>query len=146
MREVNVTLAAIHTLALDSALRAVLPGKTIGVSTYGPERPVSIWLEDSAAESEMTTAEALAAAHDPVFLTVDKTHIAADGVDTATITVSASQSGAPVTLVVAGTPVSVTFINGIGTVTITSADPATIPVSVQDPANRTTDSYSIEAM
>src|SRR5260221_4206158 len=146
MREVNVAFVTIHTLALDSALRAVLTGKIIGVSTYGPERPVSLWLEDSATDLDVTSAETLATAHDPVFLSVDKAHIAADGVDTATITVSASQSGAPVTLVVAGTPVSVTLINAIGTVTITSADPAAISVSVQDPANRTTDSYSIEAM
>src|SRR5260221_7928032 len=95
MREVNVTLAAIHTLALDSALRAALPGKVVGVSTYGPERPVSLWLEDSATDLDVTSAEALAAAHDPVFLTVGKTHIEADGVDTSTITVSAVPAGAP---------------------------------------------------
>src|SRR5258708_35818135 len=127
MREVNVALVTIHTLALDSALRAALPGRVIGISTYGPERPVSLWLEDSSTESEMATAEALAAAHDPVFVTVDKTQIAADGVDTSTITVSAVPSGAPVTLLVAGTSVSVTLINGVGTVAITTACPATAP-------------------
>src|SRR5690349_3598734 len=57
-------------------------------------------LDDSATPGDLATADSVAAAHDPVFLSVDKAIIAADGVETATITVLAPKPGAaPVTLV-----------------------------------------------
>ncbi len=146
MRELNMTPGAVHIGALDATLKAAVPGKVIGVSTYGPDRPISIWMQDSATPSDETTLTTLAAAHDPVYLSVDKPAITADGSDTATITVNASKPGAaPVSLLVAGVVVPVTLVNGIGTVTITSADPASIPISVQNAANRTTDQVIVTA-
>jgi hypothetical protein len=146
MKELNATLTNVHPGALDAALRAALPGKVLGVSTYGPARPVSIWLDDSTTPSEETTAANTANAHDPVFLSADKTAIQANGTDTATITVSAPKPGAAaVTLLVAGSAVPVTLAGGVGAIQITSADPVSIPVSVQNPSNRSTDQITVEA-
>ena len=105
----------------------------------------AVWLDDSATEFDDMTAQAQAAAHDLIFLSIDKTQIVADGIDKATITITALPSGAPVILLVAGTPVNVIFVNGVGAVTVSSIDPSTIPISVQNPANRTTDTFTVEA-
>jgi hypothetical protein len=89
---------------------------------------------------------AAANAHDPVILSVDRTSIPADGATEAVVTVRAPKPGAAaVSLLVAGSPIAVTLTNGVGTIRITSADPASIPVSVQNPANRSTDSLTVEA-
>lgn len=148
MRELNPGAYGfnIHLGALDTALRAALPGKVIGASTYGPSRPISIFVDDSASGADETAALANAAAHDPVFLTVDKTAITADGVDAATVTVRAPKPGAAaVTLLVNGSPVPVTLANGVGAVEVASLDPDTITVSVQDGDNRSTDTITILA-
>jgi len=94
MREVNVVLGQIDTGALDLALRAALAEKILGVSTYGVDRPISIWLDESADDADAAAVEGVAAAHDPVFLAADKTSIAAGEADMATISVSALKSGA----------------------------------------------------
>ncbi len=147
MRELNMTLDAVHPAALDAALRAALPGKVVGVSTYDPARPISIWLDDSATPDDEASAASLAAAHDPIFLSADRQNIAADGSDAASLTVSAPKpDAAPVTLLVAGTVVPVTLTDGVGTLSIVSADPTTIAVSVQNAANRSTDQLTIEAV
>lgn len=140
MIEVNGPVAP---TALDLALRTALPAILIGVSSYGPDRPVAIWLNEAATAGDIATAQAIASAHDPVFMTVDKISIAADGIDSATITVRAA--GAPVTLLVDSTPVPVTLNGRIGTLAITSLDPALIRVAVQAAANRTTDQLVVEA-
>jgi hypothetical protein len=146
MREVNLTLASIHSDALTVAIRSALgANKALGISTYGSSRPISIWLADTATPPDDQQAAAVALAHDPVFLSVDKGHIAADGIDTATIHVFAPKPGAAVTLLIGNTPVPVTLTGGMGSITIVSIDPATIPVSVQNPANRSTDSVIVEA-
>jgi hypothetical protein len=146
MRELNATLDIVHTGALDAALKAAVPGKVIGVSTYGPGRPISIWVQDSTSPAEEAALTAVVAAHDPVSLTVDKPLITADGSDTATVTVSTPKPGAAsVSLVIAGGVVPVTLVNGVGTVTITSVDPAAIPISIQNAANRSTDQVVIIA-
>lgn len=146
MRELNAILDTVHTGALDSALKATVPGKVIGVSTYGPGRPISIWVQDSTSPTDEAALNAVVSAHDPVSLTVDKLIIIADSADTATVTVSAPKPGAaPVSLMIAGAIVPVPLVNGVGTVTITSADPASIPVSVQNAANRTTDQIGVIA-
>lgn len=146
MREITVNVGIMHSAALDTALRAALTDKVIGVSGYGETRPISIWLEDSASAADQLTATTTAQAHDPVFLSVDKTVIEGDGTDTATVTVNAPKVGAaPVVLLIAGSPIAVTLTNGVGTVPI-SSDPATIEVSVQNPNNRTTDVLTIEAV
>jgi hypothetical protein len=139
MREVNPVVFGyeIQIAALDTALRAALPGKVFGVSTYGPTRPISIWLEDTTTPTDEGTALAIAANHDPIFLASDKTAISADGSDHAAITVTAPRfDAAPVTLLIAGVAVPVTMTGGVGTVEITAIDPGTIPVSVQSPDNR----------
>ena len=139
MRELNAALDAVHTGALDAALRAAVPGMVIGVSTYGPSRPVAIWVQDSVSPADEIALHAVVAAHDPVSLTLDRPTIIADGSDMATVTIHTPRpDAAPVALVIAGAIVPVPLVNGLGTVMITSADPASIPISVQNAANRTT--------
>lgn len=146
MREVQVQAGTVHVAALDAALRAALT-TCKGLSTYGAGRPISIWLHDSALPADDATAQSIAAAHDPVFLSADKTTIKADGVDTATVTVAAPNvNAAPVNLIVNGQVVPVTLTNGIGTVQVTSLDPTIITVTVQSSANRTTDSIEVQAI
>jgi hypothetical protein len=146
MREQNVSLANFNVVALDATLRASVGAKIIGVSTYGPDRPISVWLDDSATAGDEATVTSLTAAHDPVFLSADKVTIAADGEDEAIITVEAPKSGAAsVTLLVADTPVPVTLTNGVGTVSVSSEDPASISVSVQNGDNRSLDVLVVEA-
>jgi hypothetical protein len=89
MQELNLDLGNVQVMALDTALKAALGSKCSGLSTYGNGRPISIWLDNSAVQADIDTATALANAHDPVSLSVDKATISADGVATATITVSA---------------------------------------------------------
>lgn len=145
MREVTVDTGRIHAAALDAALKAALPGKVVGLSSYGDARPVSIWLDDSVSAGEQVTAMGTAQAHDPVFLNVDKTVIEGDGVDTATITINAPKVGAAaVVLMIDGTAVPVALTNGVGSLPI-SSDPAVIQVTVQNPQNRTMDAVTIEA-
>jgi hypothetical protein len=147
MRELNMTLGAVHPAALDAALRAALPGKAVGVSTYDLARPISIWLDDTATPDDEASAAALADAHDPVFLSADRQSITADGSDPANLTVTAPKPGAaPVTLLVAGTAVPVTLTDGVGVLSIVSTDPTTITVSVQNAANRSADQLTIEAV
>jgi hypothetical protein len=147
MREVNVTLSNVHSDALTAALRSALGvNKALGISTYGSSRPISIWLADSATTPDEQQATAIALAHDPVFLSVDKATIAANGIDIATVHVLAPKPGATVTLSIGNTPVPVTLTGGVGNITIVSSDPAAIPVSVQNPANRTTDTVIVEAV
>src|SRR5207244_544711 len=141
MHELTIALNyATHTAGLDSALRPGLSGKLIGVSTYGPITPISIWMDDSATNAEDATATTIAAAHDPALLAVDKTDIQANGTDTATITVTAPKPGAAaVTLTVNGTDYPITLANGVGRETITALDPGPITASVKNPSNRSTD-------
>ena len=146
MRELNVSLPNLHDGALDFALRAALPAKTLGLSTYGPQRPISIWLVDATTADDDSTAQSVVAAHDPVFLVTDKTSIATDGIDAATVGVFAPRlDAAPVTLLVNGSVVPVNLIAGAGSVQITSLDAQTITVQLQNPANRSTDQLSITA-
>ncbi len=153
MIEVHAALGSCHAGGLGEALKASLPGLIIGVSTYGePNRPVSMWLDDAATAEDQSTAQTVAGGHDPVFLSVDKTQIAANGMDMATITVRApKQDAAAVTLLVsanggAAVELPITLTGGVGTDTITSLDPATITVSVKNPANRSTDQLVIQAV
>jgi len=147
MLEVNVTISYIHSDGLTAALQSALgTNKALGVSSYGSNRPISVWLADSASPLEQQQAAVVAQAHDPVFLSVDKTHVAANGVDTAIVTVFAPKPAALVTLLIGSTSVPVTLANGVGSISIVSNDPASIPISVQNPANRTTDTLIVEAI
>lgn len=138
---------AVQLQALDAAIRAALGAKMCGLSTDGPNKPITLWLDDAALPADLTTAQSIAAAHDPVFLSADKLTIKADGLDTATLTVVAPNvNGAPVTLLINSQVVPVTLTNGIGTVQIVSLDPCPIWVTVQSPANRTTDRLEVLAV
>jgi hypothetical protein len=144
MQEIKLTLPAVHVAALDAALRAVCP-KVIGVSLYS-DGAVSVWLEDTASDSERAAVQASAAAHDPVFLTADRAAIAADDTDTAAVHVRAPHpAAAAVTLLVGGQPVPVALTAGEAVLWLSSADPVQIVVTLQQPANRTTDSLVISA-
>jgi hypothetical protein len=147
MREVTVSLTVdVHPSSLDLALRAALGTHITGISTYGSNRPLSLWMDDAAVPADDAAAVTIANAHDPVFLNADTLQIPADGATAATITVYAPRSGAAaVSLLVAGTAVPVTLTGGVGTLAITSADPASIDISVQNPANRSTDLLTVEA-
>lgn len=146
MRELNLTLPNLHSDGLTAALKSALGAdKALGISTYGNDRPISIWLADSATNADQQQAAAIALAHDPVFLSVDKSIIAANGLDTAMIYILAPKPGAAVTLLIGTTPVAVILDKGIGAISLVSSDPASIPISVQNPANRTTDTLIVEA-
>lgn len=147
MQELNAIINNLNAGALTNAIQAAIPGKCFGISTYGPVRPISIWLDDSAVQADKDSATALVTAHDPVFLTVDKTTIKADNVDAATVTVSAPKANAaPVTLLIGGNPIAVTLINGTGSFQISSAVPTLITISLQNPQNRATDVLIITAI
>ncbi len=148
MQEINATLTAWREEALHAALKTALGAKCYGISTYGPGRDISIWLDDTAVQADKDSAAALAAAHDPVFLSVDKTTITANGTDAATVTVRAGKPGAAaVTLLVNGaTDWAFTLTDGVGSDTLTAIDPATITISVKNPDNRSTDVLTVEAV
>lgn len=153
MKEINATLTDWHSPALHAACVAALGfvetgGKFGGVSTYGAHRPISLWLDDSAVQADLDSAAALAAAHDPVTITVDKTTIVANGTDAATVTVRAPKPGAAaVTLQINGVtdwPIALT--NGVGTDTLTALDAGVITITCKNSSNRTTDVLTVEAV
>jgi hypothetical protein len=168
MRDLTVTMDFLHIAAFDAALRAALPGKIVGVSAPVAANghvlsranagqsgnrtllvgQVRVHLDDTATPADEALVNGLALAHDPVFLSVDKTTILAAHAPTDAVTVSVwspKMGAAPVTLIIARTAVPVTLTEGIGTVVINSADPASVGVSLQNPANRSTDQLVIEA-
>lgn len=153
MQEQNISFAyPINLMGLDTALKAALGSKCFGVSTYGPARPVSVWYDDTVTPADMTTASNLATAHDPVNLATDKTTVQADGNDTATISVSAPKPGAAAVTLVCTKPdasqvtQAVTLVAGAGTVQFKTIVPGTYTVTVQNPANRSGDTITIEAV
>jgi hypothetical protein len=168
MREIIVTIDFLHIEAFDATLKAALPGKVLGVSApigvngqvlsrSNPDGSgnttlllgqVRVHLDDAATPTDEITIAGLAQAHDPVYLSTDKTVIVAVNppTDSATVTVRAPKAGAaPVTLLVAGSAVPVTLTGGVGTLAISSADPASIAIGVQTPGNRSTDQLVIQA-
>jgi hypothetical protein len=147
MREISLILASVKVLALDAALRAALSAKVYGLATYGADRPLSIWLDESASSADETAAREIAQAHDPVTLSVDKAIILADGVDVATVTVRAPKPGAAaVTLSVNGIDYPVMLADGVAVEPIMALDPTTITITIKNPANRSTDTLTIQAV
>lgn len=144
MYEYKFATDVIHPAALTLALQDVLGvNGALGISTYGDNRPFSAWL---ASEDDKAAAIAVITSHDPVTLTISKNAINADGTDTAILIVRTYRpDAAPVTVLVNDTPVPVTLVSGVGTLEITSDDPATITIAVQNPENRTTDTFTVEA-
>jgi hypothetical protein len=147
MRELSINAGVVNSGALNVALRAVLPGKVAGISTYELSQPISIWLEDAATASDSATALNTVAAHDPVFLSVDKSTIQADGTDPCTVTVRAPKANAaPVTLLVNGIDYPMSLTDGVATDTLVALDPTTVIITVKNPANRSTDTLTIQAV
>ncbi len=143
MQEFNLPPTAINELALDTAIRAALADQMIGLSTYGPDRHVSFWLDNTATIADTDQITAIYATHNPVFISADKLRIVADGIDRAVITIRAQT---PVNLLVSGVSVPVTLINGVGTLEITSIDRVIITITVENPGNRCADVITIEAI
>lgn len=98
---------------------------------------------------QQATWDGLCGAQDPVRLAIDKTTVLADGTDFATVTVSALKPGAAaVTLAVVGpggatTLQPVTLAAGVGSVQIKTSMYGLHTVSIQNPANRCSDSFSL---
>jgi len=166
MHNLLATIPFVHIGALYQAINASIPTKIIGVTGgilptgapqvwTDPNTPVTgIYLNmaDTAQPADDATAQNIATAHDPIYLTVDRTSIPADNSTPATVTVRAPKSGAAaVTLSIAspgGQTVTqlVTMVAGVGTVAITSPISGAINVSVQNPSNRSTDTITIQAV
>lgn len=110
-----------------------------------------IGMSDTAQPADDTIALNFAAAHDPVFLTADKTAIQANGTDTATITVTAPKSGAAAVTLVCTPPNGVlqteliTLVAGVGTMQFKSFVQGVFVIAVQNPANRSTDAITVIA-
>lgn len=148
MHELNPNLGfAVQSAALDAAIRGSLGSKLIGVSSYGNARPISLWMDDSALPADDAAAQSAGLAHDPVFLSADKTSIQANGTDAATVTIlTPKQGAAAVTLSVSvngGAPSD--WIPALPTDTFTASDPGTYAITVKNPSNRSTDQLTITA-
>jgi hypothetical protein len=134
-----------HPGAIDNELRTQLGNEFISGSSTG-YYGLRVNFYDTPDMARMALADAIAAAHDPVFLSVDKQLILADGLDEATVTVRAPKPGAAaVSLLVDGVAYPVTLTDGAGTFTIASSDPLTFEVSVANPENRSADALIIQA-
>ena len=159
----------LNLAALQAAIVASLGAKFIGVNsaqdanrvpiTWTPGNPpvqnngtCYLIMDDTAQPSDDATAQSLATAHDPVFLSVDRASIPSDNTTPATVTVRAPKVGAAaVTLSISapgGQTVTqlVTMVAGVGTVAITSPISGAINVSVQNPSNRSADTITIQAV
>ena len=148
--EIWYTLPVIHGNALNDALKKVLGTSVAGLShgaQNGKGNNLRVHFVVEPTPELIAAAGQVINAHDPVFLTVDRLMIAANGTDEALITVYApAVKAAPVTLLVNGIEVAVELTSGVGEVGITSPDIHQIVVTVQNPENRTTDSLSIRAV
>jgi hypothetical protein len=82
----EVPRTGVETQALDAALRGSLGGAISGISTGNGK--VQVWFFDQPTPVQEANALAAIAQHDPAFLSADKSTIANDGQDAATITIS----------------------------------------------------------
>lgn len=141
----------VNTSGLDAALRAVLNSKCTGVSTYIEPGLVSVWLTDAATGDDAAAARVICGQHDPAFLTVDQATIPADGVTTATITVSAPRDGAAPIVLVCTLPSgnqqsqAVALSGGVGSVGFNTVIPGVYTFTLQNPQNRTGDVLKVTA-
>jgi hypothetical protein len=145
--QVNLTYA-VHPGALTEALKAALPGKIIGVSTGGANRPVEVYLTLAATVDDEPTVTTTVMAHDPVFVTLSKDIVLANGVDMAIAGVLAPKPGAaPVTLQMAwkkddatlfvdATDWPIPLDDGAGFDHMTANDRGVVALRVKDGANR----------
>lgn len=152
---VNTSLAYYHTMALSNALVAALPGVIDSISAYGGNRSITLLLAGQEAiltAPQEVTAQGIFDAHDPVFLSIDKTTVQADGSDQATITVTAPKPGAAAITLVCTKPdgstvtQAVALTAGVGTTTFKTTLEGTYTITLQNASNRTTDSLVIQAV
>jgi hypothetical protein len=145
MYEVLFEIGERDPFALDRVLRAAL-GDLIGGSATGPYGAKVYFIAEPTAQ-QIADAQTVIDAHDPIFIDVDKTQIAADGADTATVTVRAPKPGAaPVTLDINGQQVAVELTGGTGNIEITAIDPVSIGVGVANPENRCAETLTIQVV
>lgn len=135
--ELRATVSGFLGLVYDGALvRALIEDGSSVFSDYAHDAPALVG--NAAAQAT----RAIIDAHDPVFITIAPSNIAANGVDAATITVTTVRPApAPVILLIGGTEVPITLVNGgdsvgVGSVSVTSVDAATIPIALKDGAFR----------
>lgn len=179
MREILATIPFLHSTALAVALDLSLGTKTLGVKSamQGGHVPVTweldgplpvmpddpmpniiynpgtcnLLMNDSAQPADDQTALSLIAAHDPVFLSVDKGGIRANGIEVATITVEAPKNGAAAVSLVCTPDIGpavvepIVLVNGVGVTQFKTAIAAIYTITVQNAANRSTDSLTIKA-
>lgn len=137
---------AVNFWALDAAIRAELGEAVSGISLGAPDpegRRLRVHFTDTPTPEQEAAAGAVIDAHDPVFLSVDKTTIQADGIDEAVVTIRAAS---PVTLIVNGQDVAVELENGVGELGVTSDGPQTIRIVVKDGVNRCLDVLEVRAV
>jgi hypothetical protein len=145
MYEILFEIGERDPFALDRALRAAL-GDLIGGSATGPYGAKVYFIAEPTAQ-QIANAQSVIDAHDPIFIDVDKTLIAADGIGVTTVTVRAPKPGAsPVTLDINGQQVAVELTGGIGNIEITAIDPVSIKIEVDNPGNRCAETLTILAV
>lgn len=155
MKALEFSVQLISITALDASIRASVPS-FLGLST-GVGIPSIAYMQDSVTPAEEASVGSLLSAHDPVFISTDKAVIYANGIDTATISVSAPKAGAAgVTLVITqlnndGVVIqtitqAVTMFGGAGTVQFKTQIYGTYTVAVQNGSNRCADTFSIQAV
>jgi len=155
----TINMPTANPAALDTAIKAALPGLIEGVRTEGWNPSTGVLLNGSViigaantlSGADQATMTTTATAHDPIILSIDKTSIAADGIDFCTINVIAPKAGAAaVTIVVTkpdGTTLTqaVTMSGGIGSVQFKTQIVGTYVIGVQNPSNRTSVTFTIQA-
>lgn len=156
MRRVDLALTyRSHPAALDAALRAALPGQVIGLRAYDQSQPVYVYLDDATGPTEDGSVQATGSAHDPVFLSVDRTAIIAANPpsDLATVTARApNPNAAAITLQWSGDG-GLTWTDwpmpalsaGLTADTFGALDPGAYLIRVKNADNRSTDQLTITA-
>jgi hypothetical protein len=70
MRELELNYAG-SVASLDRQIRAALGERLLGISTFGPDRPILIYLEDSVSAADVTWVMGLASAPQPIWPKLD---------------------------------------------------------------------------
>lgn len=152
-------LTVCNPSALSQALTAVLPAVMAGGGIQAHTDPanaviggmIDVNIADNATASDKANITGIINAHDPVFLTVDKTRLKADDTERCTINVTAPKPGAAAVVLSiscnGSAPVDfpVSLAGGVGSDYFTCKDPASITIRVKNGANRSVDILTVEA-
>jgi hypothetical protein len=65
MIPLNADYRDINPEQLHAEIKAALDSRFFGLSTYGSERPITLWLDDTASDDDMALAVDLVATHVP---------------------------------------------------------------------------------